>query len=45
MSPLGAGLLRDHMADLTQAWVLMGIGVILLGAMTLEFRPGLPKLR
>ncbi|KQR55941.1 MFS transporter [Brevundimonas sp. Leaf168] len=45
LSPLGAGLLRDHMADLTQAWVLMGVGVILLGAMTLEFRPGLPKLR
>ncbi|MEJ8405731.1 MFS transporter [Brevundimonas vesicularis] len=45
LSPLGAGLLRDHLADLTQAWVLMGIGVILLGAMTLEFRPGLPKLR
>ena len=45
LSPLGAGLLRDHMADLTQAWVLMGVGGILLGAMTLEFRPGLPKLR
>ena len=45
LSPLGAGLLRDHMADLTQAWVLMGVGVILLGAMTLEFRPRLPKLR
>ncbi|MET3836692.1 CP family cyanate transporter-like MFS transporter [Brevundimonas sp. UYEF29] len=45
LSPLGAGLLRDRMADLTQAWVLMGVGVILLGAMTLEFRPGLPKLR
>ncbi|MET3782285.1 CP family cyanate transporter-like MFS transporter [Brevundimonas sp. 1080] len=45
LSPLGAGLLRDHLADLTQAWVLMGVGVILLGAMTLEFRPGLPKLR
>ena len=45
LSPLGAGLLRDHMADLTQAWVLMGVGVILLGAMTLEFRLGLPKLR
>lgn len=45
LSPLGAGLLRDHMADLTQAWVLMGVGVILLCAMTLEFRPGLPKLR
>lgn len=45
LSPLGAGLLRDHMADLTQAWVLMGVGVILLGAMTLEFRPGLHKLR
>jgi CP family cyanate transporter-like MFS transporter len=45
LSPLGAGLLRDHLADLTQAWVLMGVGGILLGAMTLEFRPGLPKLR
>lgn len=45
LSPLGAGLLRDNMADLTQAWLLMGVGVILLGAMTLEFRPGLPKLR
>lgn len=45
LSPLGAGLLRDHMADLTQAWALMGVGVIMLGAMTLEFRPGLPKLR
>ncbi|WP_295244447.1 MFS transporter [uncultured Brevundimonas sp.] len=45
LSPLGAGLLRDHMAYLTQAWVLMGVGVILLGAMTLEFRLGLPKLR
>ncbi|WP_295228304.1 MFS transporter [uncultured Brevundimonas sp.] len=45
LSPLGAGLLRDHMADLAQAWMLMGVGVILLGAMTLEFRPGLPKLR
>ncbi|WOB79874.1 MFS transporter [Brevundimonas nasdae] len=45
LSPLGAGLLRDNMADLTQAWVLMGVGVILLGAMTLEFRPGLAKLR
>ncbi|QCQ99412.1 MFS transporter [Brevundimonas sp. SGAir0440] len=45
LSPLGAGVLRDHMADLTQAWVLMGVGVILLGAMTLEFRLGLPELR
>lgn len=45
LSPLGAGLLRDHMADLTQAWVLMGIGVTLLGVMTLGFQPGLSKLR
>ena len=44
LSPLGAGLLRDNMADLTQAWVLMGVGVILLGVMTLGFRPGLSKL-
>ncbi|WP_292037432.1 MULTISPECIES: MFS transporter [unclassified Brevundimonas] len=44
LSPLAAGLLRDHMADLTGAWVLMGVGVVMLGAMTLQFRPGLPKL-
>jgi CP family cyanate transporter-like MFS transporter len=44
LSPLAAGLLRDHMADLTGAWVLMGVGVVGLGLMTLQFRPGLPKL-
>ena len=44
LSPLAAGLLRDHMADLTGAWVLMGAGVVVLGVMTLQFRPGLPKL-
>lgn len=44
LSPLAAGLLRDHMADLTGAWVLMGVGVVMLGVMTLQFRPGLPKL-
>ena len=44
LSPLAAGLLRDHMADLTGAWVLMGVGVVVLGLMTLQFRPGLPKL-
>lgn len=43
--PLVAGLLRDHMADLTGAWVLMGVGVVVLGVMTLQFRLGLPKLR
>jgi CP family cyanate transporter-like MFS transporter len=45
LSPLAAGLLRDHMADLTGAWVLMGVGVVVLGVMTLQFRPGLPRLR
>ena len=45
LSPLAAGLLRDHMADLTGAWILMGVGVVVLGVMTLQFRPGLPKLR
>ena len=45
LSPLAAGLLRDHMADLTGAWVLMGVGVVVLGMMTLQFRPGLPRLR
>lgn len=45
LSPLVAGLLRDHMADLTGAWVLMGVGVVVLGVMTLQFRLGLPKLR
>lgn len=45
LSPLAAGLLRDHMADLTGAWILMGAGVVILGGMTLGFRPGLSKLR
>nr|WP_314429136.1 MFS transporter [uncultured Brevundimonas sp.] len=45
LSPLAAGLLRDHMADLTGAWILMGVGVVVLGVMTLQFRSGLPKLR
>ena len=45
LSPLAAGLLRDHMADLKGAWILMGVGVVVLGVMTLQFRPGLPKLR
>lgn len=45
LSPLVAGLLRDHMADLTGAWVLMGVCVVVLGVMTLQFRLGLPKLR
>ena len=45
LSPLAAGLLRDHMADLTGAWILMGVGVVVLGVMTLQFRPGLPRLR
>jgi len=45
LSPLVAGLLRDHMADLTGAWVLMGVGMVVLGVMTLQFRLGLPKLR
>ena len=42
---MAAGLLSDHMADLTGAWILMGAGVVVLGVMTLAFRPGLPKLR
>lgn len=45
LSPLAAGLLRDHVADLTQAWIVMGVGVVILGVFTLMFRPGLPKLR
>lgn len=45
LSPLAAGLLRDHMADLTGAWVLMGVGVLVLGVMVLGFRPGLSRLR
>ena len=44
LSPLAAGLLRDHVADLTQAWVAMGVGILILAVVTLGFRPGLPKL-
>lgn len=44
LSPLAAGLMRDHLADLTQAWALMGLGLAAMGVMTLAFRPGLAKL-
>ena len=39
LMPLGAGLLRDRLTDLTQAWVLMAVGCVVLGLMALRFRP------
>lgn len=39
LMPVLAGMLRDRFNDLTQAWVAMGIGVLLLMLMTLRFSP------
>ncbi|WP_312204663.1 MFS transporter [Brevundimonas sp.] len=45
LSPLAAGLLRDRLSDLSQAWMLMGLGLVAMAAMTLAFKPGGAKLR
>ncbi len=45
LSPLAAGLLRDRLSDLTQAWMLMGLGLVAMALMTLAFRPDAAKLR
>ncbi|WP_415287383.1 MFS transporter [Brevundimonas sp. S1H14] len=45
LSPLAAGLLRDRLSDLSQAWILMGLGLLVMAAITLTFRPGGAKLR
>lgn len=37
--PLLAGMLRDRFDDLTQAWVAMGIGVVVMMLMTLRLSP------
>lgn len=37
--PLLAGYLRDHFADLTQAWMAMGVGVVVMMMLCLRFRP------
>ena len=37
--PLLAGLLRDRFADLTQAWIAMGVGVLVMILMTLRLSP------
>jgi len=37
--PLLAGILRDRFADLTQAWVAMGVGAVILMLMTLRLSP------
>lgn len=39
LMPLGAGLLRDRLTDLTQAWTIMAAGCVLLGLMALRFAP------
>lgn len=45
LSPLAAGLLRDRLSDLSQAWMLMGLGLVAMAVMTLAFKPGGAKLR
>lgn len=37
--PLVAGMLRDRFADLTQAWIAMGVGAVVMMLMTLRFSP------
>lgn len=44
LSPLLAGLLRDQVADLTPAWAIMGLGLVITGILTIGFRPSLRKL-
>lgn len=39
LMPVLAGMLRDRFDDLTQAWVAMGAGVLLLMGMTLRLSP------
>lgn len=39
MAPLVAGILSDRFANLSQAWISMAIGVVLLAAMSLRFSP------
>ncbi len=38
--PLLAGLLRDHFSSLTEAWVVMLAGAVILLALALRFSPG-----
>ncbi|WP_313463813.1 MFS transporter [Achromobacter sp.] len=37
--PFAAGLIRQHLADLTPAWILMTLICLVLFAMTIRFRP------
>lgn len=39
LMPFGAGLLRDRLTDLTQAWTAMAAGCVVLGLMALRFTP------
>lgn len=39
LMPVVAGLIRERLADLTQAWVLMALGVLLMLALVLRFAP------
>ncbi|MCY1544406.1 cyanate transporter [compost metagenome] len=38
--PFAAGWLRNHSDDLTQAWVAMAVGIVLLLLLALRFSPG-----
>lgn len=44
VSPLLAGMLRDQVDDLTLAWPIMGLGLVITGVLTLGFRPDLRRL-
>jgi len=37
--PFAAGLIRQHLADLTPAWILMTLICLVLFAMAIRFRP------
>lgn len=39
LMPLLAGVLRDRFSDLSQAWMVMAVGVVLLIAMAVRFSP------
>lgn len=39
LMPFAAGWLRDHAADLSQAWIAMGVGIALLLAIVPRFSP------
>ncbi|MBV7518382.1 CynX/NimT family MFS transporter [Ensifer sp. ENS12] len=37
--PFAAGWLRSHSDDLSQAWIMMAVGIVLLLLLALRFSP------